>query len=456
VPLGVLVRDESRRVYPYGSAAAHVLGYMTEVTEEQLATLKDQGFIPGDKIGAAGLEGKQNDLLSGVRGALLATVTPDGSIGERIAEREAIPGKDIYLSIDIDVQLKAEQQLGDRVGSIVAMNPQDNSVLAIASYPRFDPNAMYRGLTEEEANALFNDPNLPFLDRALQLDYEPGSTFKVVTGIAGLERGGFTPSDRFHCVPEWKVLGEEFVQKNWQDVDRGWLTVSEGLMASCNPVFYDIGVRLDGIDPDILPEVARQMGFGSPTGIGLDEVTGLVPDAAYKDEVFDDYWYTGDTVNMSIGQGFMQATPMQIVNAYSAIAYSGVLRKPLLIRAIGDQGGAAVQNFEAEVINPLPASQSTLDAIRYGLRLVTQSPGGTAYPVWASSSVDSAGKSGTAEDIAYERDHVFFVAYANTTEPSILAIGALETGVSGSREVGPMIRQILEAYINGGSAVAAQ
>lgn len=455
VELGVVVRDTTQRLYPNGDSAAHVLGYMTEITAEQLEELKDQGFEAGDRIGAAGLELEMDDTLGGTRGGLLATVTPEGTISATIAEVPALAGKDIYLCLDVNVQKKAEAELGERVGSIVAMDPNDNCVLALASYPRFDPNAFIRGLTSEEADKLFNDPEQPFLHRPLLAQYPPGSTFKVVTTAAGLEQGGVSVTDTFHCSPVWDKLGEEFEQRNWQAVDRGWLTPSQGLMASCNPVFFDIAVILDDTDSDILPGVSREMGFGSITGIGLDEAPGVVPDPEWKGDNIGDFWYTGDAVNMSIGQGFVLATPLQIANMYSAIAKTGVLREPLLIKAIGEAGLSARQEFEAETINPLPASQDTLDAIRYGMYLVTQDPGGTSYQAWLGSTVDAAGKSGTAEDTAYGADHVFFVAFANRSDPSIMAIAALEEGKSGSAEAGPMVRHLLESYI-GGALVSNQ
>ena len=349
--------------------------------------------------------------------------------------------------MDLAVQKKAEEQLGERVGSIVVLDPRDNCLLAMASFPRFDPNAFYRGLTQAEADSLFNDEDQPFLHRPLLAEYPPGSTFKVVTLAAGLERGGVSTSDTFHCRPVWDELGEEFKQLNWQSIDRGFLTPSEGLMASCNPVFFDLAKILDETDEDILPEMARAFGFGSITGVGLEEAEGLVPDAEWKGENIGDFWYTGDAVNMSIGQGFMLSTPIQIVNMYSAIASTGVLRQPLLIKAVGESGLAAVEEREAEVIAPLPVSQSTLDAIRLGLTWVTQSTGGTSYQAWLGSTVDAAGKSGTAEDTAFGADHVFFVAYANRADPSIIALAALEEGVSGSAEAAPMVRAILESYI---------
>ncbi len=454
VDLGVVVREETQRVYPYGDSAAHVLGYMTEVSEEELETLGPLGYGPGDMVGTAGLEGQYDDLLSGKRGALLATVTPEGTIAATIAEKATEPGQDIFLALDINIQKRAELELGDKVGALVAMDPRDNAVLALASFPRFDPNAFIRGLTNEEADAYFNDPRQPFLNRALLAEYAPGSTFKVVTASAGLEKAGYTSGSSLPCPPVWTGLGEEFPQKNWQTVDRGYLSIAEGLMASCNPVFFEIGKQLDIIDEQLFPDFIRQFGFGSPTGIGMEEASGNVPDAAWKEEVIGEAWYRGDAVNMAIGQGYVTATPLQIANVYSALAVGGVLRKPLLILRVGTAGSAAFKEYTTETINPLPISQDTLDTIRYGLYLVTQGAGGSAYGAWVGSSVDAAGKSGTAEDLSEGSDHIFFAAYAQRSDPSMVGLGALEVGESGSREVAPMLRHLLEAYIGGEFAVA--
>src|SRR3970040_1570206 len=236
-----------------------------------------------------------------------------------------------------------------------------------------------------------------------------------------MEKAAGSAGETFHCVPVWTGLGEDFPKNNWQKVDRGYLTPAEGLMASCNPVFYEIALRLDHVDPNALPETARGFGYGQLTGInGLDEDPGVVPDPAWKEENKGEPWYSGDTVNMGIGQGFLLVTPLQIANAYSAIAGEGVLRKPLLVRSISEAGGAAAPGFKGGEIAPLPVSAATMAQIRSGLTLVTQNPGGTSYQVFASSPLDVAGKSGTAEDLAFGADPVFFVAYAQLSQPSVL------------------------------------
>ena len=446
--LGVVVREEARRIYPHGDSAAHVLGYMAEISAEQLEELEPEGFRAGDKIGAFGLEAQFDEVLAGERGGALTTITPEGTITNTIAEVPARAGKDVVLTLDIDVQKTAESTLGERVGSIVVMDPRDNAVLALASYPRFTPQAITDGLSTEEYNKLANDDRQPFLHRPLLATYPPGSTFKPVTMAAGMEKAGVTAGETFPCVPVWKGLGDDFPKNNWQKVNRGYLTPAQGLMASCNPVFYEIALRLDLVDPDILPQFARGFGYGQLTGIdGLDEAPGVVPTADWKEENQGEPWYSGDTVNMGIGQGFLLVTPLQIANAYSAIADDGVLRKPLLVRSITEAGGAVAQEFTAEEIAPLPVSAATLAEIRSGLTLVTQNPGGTSYQVFASSFLDVAGKSGTAEDLAFGADHVFFVAYGNLSAPSALALIALEEGKLGSVEAGPKARQVLEMVL---------
>jgi penicillin-binding protein 2 len=266
---------------------------------------------------------------------------------------------------------------------------------------------------------------------------------------AGLEKGGYTTDSTFPCPPVWYGLGPEFVKHNWQTVDRGSLTLAEGLMASCNPVFFEVAVKLDGIDPEILPSFASAFGFGKPTGIvGLDEAAGVAPGPEWKLENVGEPWYTGDTVNLSIGQGFLLVTPLQLANMYSALARTGVLRSPLLVTRIVAADGS-VQQFEAKELGRLPVSEATLAAIRQGLTLVIASPGGTSYQAFLGSSVAAAGKSGTAEDVELQQ-HVFFVAYAPRDDARIVALVALDEGQSGSLEAAPMVRRVLEKYLAGG------
>jgi penicillin-binding protein 2 len=447
---GVVVRPQLQRAYPQGSLAGHTLGYLMEVSQEQLEELAGQGYRAGDMVGAAGLEASFQEELAGQRGGTLAIVTPEGTISHVLAKKEAKPGRDIHLTIDIDVQRVAEAALGDRDGSIVVMDPIDNSILAIASHPTLNPNDFITGLSAEAFQRLASDPRQPFFHRAVLGTTAPGSTFKVVTMAAGLEKGGYTASSTLPCPPVWYGLGPENPMPNWQSVDRGFLTLGQGLMASCNTVFYEVGLTLDGTDAEILPSFAAAFGFGKPSGVvGLKEGQGVAASPAWKQKEKGEPWYSGDSVNMSIGQGFLLVTPLQLANMYSAIARSGILRTPLLVQRIASPDGVVSQEFTAAEINPLPVSQATLRAIRDGLTLVIADPGGTAYSTFLGSSVAAAGKSGTAEDIIFQ-NHVFFVAYAPRDDPAIVALVALDEGQSGSLEAGPMVRRVLEAYLTGG------
>ena len=446
---GVVVRQETQRVYPEGSLAGHTLGYLAEVSEEQLKELGPKGYRSGDVVGAAGLEAHFQDELAGQRGGTLAIITPEGTVSHTIAKREAAPGKDIHLALDVNVQREAEAALGDRAGSITVLDPIDNSVLAIASHPTINPNDFVTGLSSEAYESLANDPRQPFFHRAVAATYPAGSTFKPVTMAAGLEKGGYTTDSTFPCPPVWYGLGPDFVKHNWQTVDRGSLTLAEGLMASCNPVFFEVAVTLDSIDDEILPSFASAFGFGKATGIvGLDEAAGVAPSPEWKQEQVGEPWYTGDTVNMSIGQGFLTVTPLQLANMYSALARTGVLRTPLLVKSVVAADGSA-QEFEAKELGRLPVSEATLAAIRQGLTLVIASPDGTSYQAFLGSSVAAAGKSGTAEDVALQQ-HVFFVAYAPRDDARIVALVALDEGQSGSLEAAPMVRRVLESYLAGG------
>jgi penicillin-binding protein 2 len=447
---GVVVRPQLQRAYPQGSLAGHTLGYLMEVSQEQLEELAGQGYRAGDMVGAAGLEAYFQEELAGQRGGTLTIITPEGTISHVLAKKEARPGRDIHLTIDINVQREAETALGDREGSIIVMDPIDNSILAIASHPTINPNDFIDGLSAEVFQQLASDPRQPFFHRAVLATYPPGSTFKVVTMAAGLEKGGYTASSTLPCSPVWYGLGPENPKHNWQSVDRGLLTLGQGLMASCNTVFYEVALTLDHTDPEILPSFAAAFGFGEPSGVfGLEEAQGVAAGPAWKQEQVGEPWYSGDSVNMGIGQGFLLVTPLQLANMYNAIARSGILRAPLLVQRIASADGLVSQEFTAAEIDPLPASQATLEAIRDGLTLVIADPGGTAYSTFLGSSVAVAGKSGTAEDIIFQ-DHVFFVAYAPRDDPTIVTLVALDEGQSGSLEAGPMVRRVLEAYLAGG------
>lgn len=447
---GVLVQQTPRRVYPNGTAAAHVIGYIAPITAEQLERLKGDGYSQADLVGAIGLEEAYEKELAGQRGARLTIITPEGGVLNELAKRPSRPSRDIVTTIDLTAQLAAEQALGNRSGAVVLIDPRDNGVVAMASRPTFDPNLFVTGLPAAEGQRLLNDPKRPFLNRALNATYPAGSTFKVITSAAGLERGGFTAQSRFPCPPTWYGLGPNFPKNNWSKVDEGQLSIAEGLMRSCNPVFYDIALKLDAIDPNILPQFSAAFGFGQPTGInGLADSAGVNPDPKWKQQQVGESWFTGDSVNMAIGQGFLLVTPIQVANAYSALARGQVLRSPVLVREQREAGnGTVIERSTAKERGRLPLSATTLQVIRDGVFRVTQDPRGTAYNVFRGSTIDPAGKSGTSEDFGQgPNSNAWFAAFAPRNDAKGVAVVLLDEGESGSQEAGPMTRQVLEAWL---------
>jgi penicillin-binding protein 2 len=445
---GVVVQRTPRRVYPYGANLAHVVGYVAPITAEQLEHRRGEGYQQGDLVGGLGLEESLESQLAGQRGARLTIITPEGGQVAELAARPGRPAQDVVTTIDLSAQLALVGALGERNGSAVLLDPRDSGVVAMASFPTFDPNAFVTGIRQEDAVRLLNDPHTPLLNRAIAATYPPGSTFKVITAAAGLERAGFSPTSRVECTPVWYGLGQNNPKRNWTTVNEGPLTIAEGLMRSCNPVFYEIGLKIDDMDPKILTEFAGAFGFGRQTGLnGLSDAAGVAPGPEWKRQTFNEGWFSGDSVNMSIGQGFLLATPLQIANVYSAIAANGVLRAPVLVKELRNAGTPNVtESYATHETGRLPVSPATLDVIRRGTTMVTQDPRGTAYYAFNGSRLDAAGKSGSAEDRG-EQTHALFAAYAPRTNSRGVAIVVLDDGNSGSLEAAPIVRRILESWV---------
>ena len=294
--LGILLNFESRRYYPFGDSASHVIGYLQEINADELAARYDDGYRSGDLIGRVGIERSWNDALAGRRGGQLVIVDDQGWPLRVIAERPAVGGSDIRLTLDIRVQQLTEEALGERPGAVVALDPRSGHIIAMASYPRIDLNDIVDGFTQEEVDRYFNDERQPFVNRATQQVYAPGSTFKTITLAAALEEGGFNIDDRISCPALWR-LGNQPPLRNWKTVDRGEMPLSQALAESCNTVFYEIARSLDRRDPSLLSRVAGGFGFGLPTGVvGIYEEPGVNPSPAWKIANRGDNWYTGDAI----------------------------------------------------------------------------------------------------------------------------------------------------------------
>lgn len=424
---GVVLYFESQRVHPLGAGAAHVVGYTRELTAEELAQRKGIGYRIGDRTGATGLEASQDDALAGSIGAELRVIGPDGEVEKVILSRPYRSSVDVTTTLDSATLVAAYNRLGSRAGAAVVIDPRTNAILALNSSPSFDPDAFERNDAAALA-AITAAANGPLANRATTGLYSAGSTFKLVTGTAGLLYGGYKVTDRLDCSAVW--TGVDPPRRNWEG-SQGLLTIAEGLMRSCNPVFYEIALTLYNKTDGALSQTARLFGFGSATGTrGIVEEDGLVPDAQQKRAKTGQAWFPGDEVNLGIGQGDLLITPIQLANAYSTFI-ARQLRTPVLLAS------------EKPVTKgDIPLSDEQWNHLMSGLKLVT-SARGTASAAFALAGYnDFAGKSGTAEDVGTQQ-HVLFVAMSPASGPHAIAAVVLDEGESGSIEAGPIARDIV-------------
>lgn len=439
--LGVSLQERERRVYPYGAATSDFVGYVTRATAQDVKNNPGRGWDVGDWIGRAGIEAWGDKVLAGQKGATLAILEADGTTVVRtIAQKEAVPGANILTTVDVNTQIQANKILGDHAGSLVVMDPRDNSIEAISSNPSFDPNLFVLGMSDAQW-AQLNGPTRPLLYRPAEGLYPTGSIFKVITLSAGLEKAGFKPSNTFDCGLDWHGPGG-IILHNWRA--EGTLNLIQSLTASCDPTFYTIGLKLNQIDPNILPTFARAFGLGQPTGTsGLDDAAGLVPDPQWKQKTLGQPWYDGDGINLAIGQGYLLATPLQMANVYSTLANHGKERNPVLVSAIKRPDGTVVQSFQAQVKGTLPVSPTNLGYIYQGMRGVTSTPLGTAYYAWKGSTIPMEAKTGSAENET-KKAHAWFVGYTPPENASLLVLVMLEGGELGGEYAAPLGRQIVE------------
>jgi penicillin-binding protein 2 len=415
------------RDYPEGAVAAHVLGYTGELNREELDQRRQEGYRLGDVMGKMGIEASYESLLRGKWGGLNLEVDGAGRILRVLGETPPQSGQDITLTIDLAVQKAAESALGQKRGAIVAMNPQDGSVLAIASYPSFDPNIFSSRITPQMWRELQAQGN-PFLNLALR-GFPPASTFKIVTATAGMESGKYPSNTILGTFPYLNVGGTRFGE--WNKSGFGPMGYVGAMAWSSNTFHGQIG---RGVGGEALIEWARNYGFGVPTGIELaGETAGLIADDAWKRRNFRDWgWTVGDTVNMSIGQGFTLATPLQVAVMFSAIASDGDKVTPRLL-----------STKEVTKVN-LKLQPATLSTLQKGLRAVVA--GGTGGKLNMPELPPVAGKSGTAEAPPGE-SHAWFGAYAPFEQPEIVVVAFAEhSGGGGGSVAAPMVRQVMEAY----------
>ena len=427
---GVEVDIEGVRHYPNKEVAAHILGYTGEMNDEELQGRRDEGYRLGDVIGQMGVEAAFEKELRGEWGGQQVEVDGAGHVKRILGQKKARAGKDVQLTLDLDIQKAAEKALGDRKGAIVAMDPNNGAILAMVSRPAFDPNVFSKRITPETWKKVQSRGN-PFVNRALRV-FPPASTFKIVTATAAIESGKYSPNTVLATYPYLTVGGIRFGE--WNHAGFGPLGFVGALAMSSDTFFYQIG---KGIGGPTLIHWTRQYGFGEKTGIelGTEELPGLVADNTWKQKRLKQEWTIGDTVNMSIGQGFLQTTPLQVAVMFAVPANGGYRVKPHVLKDNEES-----KNWRKS-LNMKP---ETLRVVRQGLRQVVTN--GTGKGVNVPELPPIAGKSGTAE-APPGLSHAWFGAYGPADKPTILVVAFAEhSGGGGGKVAAPMVRQVLEAY----------
>jgi penicillin-binding protein 2 len=461
---GVQVERQSVRQYPKGTLAAHVLGYTGEISEAELGDQDLTGYELGDIVGKAGAEAQFEKVLQGDRGYKRVEVDASGRARRVVEEADPLPGRDVVLTIDSELQGVAERALAEaladahaedfkkaRAGAAVLLDVATGEVLAMASTPSYDPELFLGGISEEDWERLTDEQSeYPLNNRAIMAQYPPASTFKAFTGLGGLEDGLVKPDTVAVCEGRWTGMGEEWPKYCWARSGHGSETFVEGITHSCDTVFYEIGYKFDRRTDEGLQEFVRRFGYGNMTGVDLPgEVDGRVPDAAWKAEYNEDFpeyrkWLPGDTVNIAIGQGDLLATPLQVAATYGGIANGGKVMRPHVLKAVHASDGEVAHETEPEIAFDAGVSAGNLETVQYGLETVTES--GTGADAFAGFEVPVAGKTGTAQ-VAGKDDYAWFVGYAPAEAPRYVAAVVIEQGGHGGAIAAPAVRSILGASL---------
>lgn len=444
--------------------APHVLGYVGFPSEGEIPDLEAAGFNQASIIGRSGVESTWDETLRGVPGGRLTLVTPSGVELRELTRTDAQAGESLWLTLDADLQLRAQQIVEDaysrgREGwadespgaSVVVMDAQTGALRAVVSYPMIDNNAytaypmMGRQAAAELIEAYQEDVRRPEVHRPLQGLFALGSVMKTISAVAAADSGVYELNESYVCTGIWN---RDITRYDWND-GHGRLTLAQSLTQSCNPYYYEVGYQLDQVDPWILPTYARQLGFGGPTGMtDLVEAVGNIPDPDWKRINLGEAWRFSDSVNMSIGQGEVQVTPLQVARWFAAIANDGTLPTPHIVERVG-LFGDELQVVEVENGTPINIRPEVMTTVRGGLCAVTLD-GGTADFVFRNSPLQTlgvCGKTGTAQTGGPDTpSHAWFASYAPRENPQVVVVVLVETSGQGSEIAAPIARQVLEAY----------
>ncbi|MFH0924825.1 MAG: penicillin-binding protein 2 [bacterium] len=452
---GVVVEVEPKRYYIYKNLASHLLGYMGEISEQQLRNSTNSQLTVGDMVGKAGIEKEFDNYLIGKDGGRQVEVNAKGREIKTLGEKLPVAGTNITITIDLQLQLLAEELMKGKKGSIIAMDPQNGEILTMVSTPSFNPNLFASGISIKDWQELLNDPFNPLYNRAIQSHYPPGSIFKIIVSCAALETKAISEGTSFYCNGKINIGGWKY--SCWKKQGHGTVSLHRAIVQSCNVFFYQVGNKT-GIEN--IAYYAKQFGFSKLTGIKLaNEEPGIIPNSEWKEKTFRTVWFPGETISASIGQGYISVTPIQLANFISCVANGGTLYKPIIIKKIVDNNDQNIYNFEPVVLNKVLVSQSNLNYIRNALYGVVNENGtGTMARL---NKIKVAGKTGTAQvvqladekEIKEEnipekfRDHAWFVCYAPAENPKIALVILVEHGGHGGSACAPIAKELIKNYL---------
>lgn len=442
---GVSIQVEPKRNYIYGESFAHVVGYVSEIGDEELNNKTVyKNYSRGDCIGKYGLEKSYETYLRGIDGEKRVEVDVMGREVRDLDTIEPIPGNSLHLNIDLDLQLVADRALENKKGAVAALDPKTGGVLVLASRPSFDPNKFVSGITKKDWQTIALDKAHPLQNRAIQAGYPPGSTFKILTALKALETGVINENTTFTCRGGFPFGNRVF--GCWEKKGHGSVAIHRAIAESCDVFFYNVGLKL-GIDR--IREIAEAVGLGKPTGIDLPaEQKGIIPSPEWKKKRFGQPWYEGETVSVSIGQGAVWLTPIQLTQLSSFAANDGKTFRPQIVNRIVSTTGEVLKSFPPVISADVKLKKDTLLLVKNGMRAVVNEQRGTAYGSRVTA-VAMSGKTGTAQAGSMDKgvdlgDHAWFIAFAPAEDPSLAMAVLVEFGGHGGSQSAPIAKAITE------------
>ena len=453
---GLIVDVRPKRAYDHGDLASHLIGYLGEVDENELKQSKETPYRMGALIGKYGIEYRWENDLRGVDGGRQIEVDALGREIRPLGIVDPFPGNNLFLTIDLDLQKTAEEAFKDKNGALVAMDLKTGRILAMMSKPSFEPDVFARNILPEEWKSLVENPHHPLQNKGIQGQYPAGSVFKIITAIAGLESGMITPDTPFTCTGAFSYGNRDF--RCWKEGGHGTLSLHRAIVESCDIYFYQVGLK---VGVDLIAHYANEFGLGRVTGISLPhEKPGTVPSSSWKKKRFGVPWYSGETLSFSVGQGYLNVTPLQQLMLISGVANGGKLYLPQVVEKVENIYGSKLKEYPPVMLGKANVSEKNLQIVREALRGAVNDPHGTGGTC-ALKDVQVAGKTGTAQVVRMPenfkrgdmmplrfRDHAWFVAYAPFEDPKISIAVLVEHGGFGASAAAPIAKKVIEKYFN--------